>query len=81
MNPQLDRISQDRRLKGLAILDEGIRGGVAERIGRTVVVFPDFTDERLPSTQIESRLAERLRAFAGDRPIVGLFGYSSAAKD
>jgi glycosyltransferase involved in cell wall biosynthesis len=80
INPQLDRISQDRRLKGLAILDEGIRGGVAERIGRTVVVFPDFTDERLPSTQIESRLAERLRAFAGDRPIVGLFGYLQRSK-
>jgi len=80
INPQVDRISQDRRLQGLAILDEGIRAALAERIGRNVVVFPDFTDERLPKTRMESQLAERLRAFAGGRPIVGLFGYLQRSK-
>jgi glycosyltransferase involved in cell wall biosynthesis len=80
VTPQVDRISRDRRLKALAILDEGIRAAFEERVGRPIVVFPDFTDERLPSSLDPSRLAERLRAFAGTRPVIGMFGHLQRSK-
>jgi hypothetical protein len=67
-------------LKALAILDEGIRAAFEERVGRPVVVFPDFTDERLPASGEASQLARRLRAFAGHRPIIGIFGHLQRSK-
>jgi hypothetical protein len=80
VTPQVDRVAQDGRLKGLAILDEGIRAAFEQRVGRPIVVFPDFTDERLPGSQVSSQLAERLRAFAAGRPVVGLFGHLQRSK-
>lgn len=80
VTPQVDRISRDNRLKGLAILDEGIRAAFEQRVGRPIVVFPDFTDERLPDSGEQSQLAQRLRAFAGDRPVVGMFGHLQRSK-
>jgi glycosyltransferase involved in cell wall biosynthesis len=80
VTPQVDRISNDKRLKGLAILDEGIREAFERRVGRPVVVFPDFTDERLPASGKPAQLAQRLRAFAGNRPIVGMFGHLQRSK-
>jgi hypothetical protein len=80
VSPQVDRISCDKKLKALAILDEGIQAAFAQRVRRPVVVFPDFTDERMPSSASESQLSERLRAFACDRPIVGLCGHLQRSK-
>jgi glycosyltransferase involved in cell wall biosynthesis len=80
VTPQVDRISNDKRLKGLAILDEGIREAFERRVRRPVVVFPDFTDERLPASREPSQLAQRLRAFAGNRPVVGMFGHLQRSK-
>jgi glycosyltransferase involved in cell wall biosynthesis len=80
VTPQVDRISDDDRLKGLAILDEGIREAFERRVRRPTVVFPDFTDERLPASGEPSQLAQRLRAFAGNRPIVGMFGHLQRSK-
>jgi hypothetical protein len=80
VSPQVDRISRDRRLKSLAILDEGIRPAFAERLGRRVVVFPDFTDERILASHAQCPLAERLRTFAAGRPLVGIFGHLQRSK-
>ena len=80
VTPQVDRISQDTRLKALAILDEGIRPAFEQRVGRPVVVFPDFTDERMPAPGHQAQLADRLRAFAGSRPVVGMFGHLQRSK-
>jgi glycosyltransferase involved in cell wall biosynthesis len=80
VTPQVDRIYNDKRLRGLAILDEGIREAFERQIRRPVVVFPDFTDERLPDSHEPAQLARRLRAFAGDRPVVGIFGHLQRSK-
>jgi glycosyltransferase involved in cell wall biosynthesis len=80
VTPQVDRISHDERLKALAILDEGIRAAFSERVRRPVVVFPDFTDERLPASREQAQLADRLRRFAGNRPVIGMFGHLQRSK-
>ena len=80
VTPYVDCISHDKKLRTLATLDEGIQNALAERVKRPVVVFPDFADDRMPGSAIESQLSERLRAFARNRPIVGLFGHLQRSK-
>jgi glycosyltransferase involved in cell wall biosynthesis len=57
-----------------------MRAAFEKRVRRPVVVFPDFTDERLPPSSEPSQLAERLRVFARDRPIIGMFGHLQRSK-
>ena len=85
-NPKTGRLPSPERLfsgslcKGIAILDEGIAGDVAAVTGKPVVVFPDLTDEHLPAPADGQMLADRMKRWAGGRPIVGLFGYLQPSK-
>lgn len=65
--------------KGVAVLDEGIAAQVAAVTGKPVAVFPDLPMEGMVANNGGS-LGERLRCAAGDRPIVGLFGYLQPSK-
>ncbi len=58
--------------RSVAVLDEGVRSGLADRIGKPVVFLPDVTDESVPS--VETSLCADVRRSARGRPIVGLIG-------
>jgi glycosyltransferase involved in cell wall biosynthesis len=75
-----ERIFSGRNFKSVAILDEGITRQVAQLVKRPVVVFPDLTDQRLTATEAETGLATKLRAFAGNHRVVGLFGHLHQTK-
>jgi glycosyltransferase involved in cell wall biosynthesis len=66
--------------QGVVLLDEGIASQFAAATGKPVVIFPDLTDERLPAQPDEGVLAEGLKQFAGNRPLIGLFGHLIKSK-
>lgn len=61
-------------LVALATLDEGIREKVEALTGRgKCVIFPDIADTSTPESG-KNTLAEKLRRFAGERPVIMLCG-------
>jgi len=69
-----NRLLQDGAPLAVATLDEGIAGRIEAVTGRrNAVVFPDVTDEAGPDVGADS-LGAKIRALAGDRPIITLAG-------
>ncbi|MFC1452300.1 glycosyltransferase [Verrucomicrobiota bacterium] len=62
----------------VAVLDEKVADELAANTGRTVVPFPDETDDRLPAA--EPDLVARIRQLAGGRKTIGLLGNMSKRK-
>jgi glycosyltransferase involved in cell wall biosynthesis len=54
------------------VLDEGIADRLQGKIAKPVIAFPDFTDESAPDINFE--IAQKIRAKAAGRKIVGLLG-------
>lgn len=75
--PCPERIFTGSRLRGAGVLDEGAVEPMRRLTGgKPVVVFPDFTDDRVPADGEEaSGLARKVKALAGTRPIVSLVGH------
>ena len=75
--PSAEKILSSGLMQSIAVLDEGVVEIMSEVArGKPVIPLPDFTDECLPDAATgESGLANKIRAFAGGRPIVCLMGY------
>jgi glycosyltransferase involved in cell wall biosynthesis len=79
-NPETGRLAHPEKLfhgplcLGVATLDEGAAPRLAEVTGKPVAIFPDLTDERLPTGPSGRALGNRLRRFANGQPIIGLAG-------
>jgi glycosyltransferase involved in cell wall biosynthesis len=56
----------------VAVLDEGIADKLQQKLNKPVVTFPDITDESAPDINFE--IAQKIRAKAAGRKIVGLLG-------
>jgi glycosyltransferase involved in cell wall biosynthesis len=56
----------------VAVLDEGIAEKLQQKLNKPVVTFPDITDESAPDINFE--IAQKIRAKAAGRKIVGLLG-------
>lgn len=56
----------------VAVLDEGIADKLQQKLNKPVVIFPDFTDESPPDMSFE--IAQKIRAKAAGRKIIGLLG-------
>lgn len=80
--PRPEHVFRSRRLRSVALLDEGVLDRMRGITGTDHVVhFPDITDGRLPAAgSPEGRPADALRAFARGRPIVTLAGYLQKTK-
>jgi glycosyltransferase involved in cell wall biosynthesis len=78
--PCPEKIFGGSLFKSLAILDEQLESAVATAVNKPVVIFPDLSDNRLPNNGKDTPLLNRLRSFAHDRPVVGLFGHLQASK-
>jgi glycosyltransferase involved in cell wall biosynthesis len=70
--PCPELIFNSRRLHSVAILDEGAKTALEALIGRKVVVFPDLTDESLPSAM--SPLERSIEQRASGSPVVSAIG-------
>jgi glycosyltransferase involved in cell wall biosynthesis len=78
--PCPEKIFRGRGCKGLAIFDKAIASRVSATTGKPVLVFPDLTDDRLPTDPRDQVLANSLKRFSDGRPVVGLFGYLKPSK-
>ncbi len=56
----------------VAVLDEGIADKLQQKLNKPVVTFPDITDESAPDINFE--IAQKIRAKAAGRKIIGLLG-------
>lgn len=71
-------IARSSHCKGIGVLDEGMVSELQKIIRQPVIPFPDFADESPPDLTYE--LVQRIRAQAGQRKIIGLFGALSKRK-
>lgn len=63
-------------MQSICILDEGITDAVSKTVGgKPVHVFPDITNESLPTGNFPEGLGGKLKALAAGRPIVSLTGH------
>ncbi len=65
-------VLKSKHCPGVAVLDEGIADRLQGKIAKPVIAFPDFTDESAPDINFE--IAQKIRAKAAGRKIVGLLG-------
>lgn len=78
--PRPDRIFHGKKCLGVAILDEGIVGPMADHLGKPVVAFPDPPDMGELADVNDRALGDDLKNFAAGRPVVGLFGHLLKSK-
>ncbi|MDB9425757.1 glycosyltransferase family 1 protein [Microcystis aeruginosa CS-564/01] len=65
-------VLKSKQCLGVAVLDEGIADKLQQKLNKPVVIFPDFTDESPPDMSFE--IAQKIRAKAAGRKIIGLLG-------
>jgi glycosyltransferase involved in cell wall biosynthesis len=75
--PCPERMFTGSQLQAVGVLDEGAVAPLSRLSGgKPVVVFPDFTEERVPEDDEEAAgLARKVKALAGARPIISLVGH------
>jgi len=79
--PAAERMFGGRRLRGIGVLDAGAVSPLQSVLGeRPVVLFPDVTDDRLPTDAAGGGLARRVLEFARGRPVVALVGHIHRSK-
>ena len=61
-----------RYCRGVGVLDEGMATQLRQQTSNSVIVFPDVTDESAPDLNFP--LAQKLKAQANKRKIIGLIG-------
>ena len=65
-------VLKSKHCPSVAVLDEGIADKLQQKLNKPVVIFPDFTDESPPDMSFE--IAQKIRAKAAGRKIIGLLG-------
>lgn len=77
--PIPETIFSGRKLRSVAVLDEGVVEPLKQLTGnKPVFVFPDITDESVG--QIPQGLGTKLKTLASRRPLVSLSGYLQKTK-
>jgi glycosyltransferase involved in cell wall biosynthesis len=76
--PYTARQLRSRKLKSLAVLDEGVVQMMETLCQRPVVAFPDLTDDRLAIVSPMTR--SDLKSFAAGSPIIAALGFLKPSK-
>lgn len=67
-----DALLSTRSCKGVAVLDETLQPTLSGETGKSVILFPDITDESAPDS--EQPFARQIQATAQGRKVIGLIG-------